>query len=151
MRLNNLSPAPGSKKVRLRVGRGASAGQGKTSGRGVKGQRARKGGYHKVGFEGGQMPLQRRLPKVGFRSKIAPTVAEVRLSELAKVTGDVVDLESLKAANVIPAKSLRARIVASGKFAKAVTIKGVHVTKGARAAIEAAGGKIEEAVAAAAT
>ncbi|MET0498056.1 MAG: 50S ribosomal protein L15 [Steroidobacteraceae bacterium] len=151
MRLNNLSPAPGSKKVRLRVGRGASAGQGKTSGRGVKGQRARKGGYHKVGFEGGQMPLQRRLPKVGFRSKIAPTVAEVRLSELAKVTGDVVDLESLKAANVIPAKSLRARIVASGKFAKAVTIKGIHVTKGARAAIEAAGGKIEEAAAEAAT
>ena len=149
MRLNNLSPAPGSKKVRLRVGRGASAGQGKTSGRGVKGQRARKGGYHKVGFEGGQMPLQRRLPKVGFRSKIAPTVAEVRLSELAKVAGDVVDIESLKAANVIPAKSLRARIVASGKFAKAVTIKGVHVTKGARAAIEAAGGKIEEAAAAA--
>ena len=151
MRLNNLSPAPGSKKVRLRVGRGASAGQGKTSGRGVKGQRARKGGYHKVGFEGGQMPLQRRLPMVGFRSKIAPTVAEVRLSELAKVTGDVVDLESLKAANVIPAKSLRARIVASGKFAKAVTIKGIHVTKGARAAIEAAGGKIEEAAAEAAT
>src|SRR5919108_403338 len=89
-------------KARLRVGRGASAGQGKTSGRGVKGQRARKGGYHKVGFEGGQMPLQRRLPKVGFRSKVAPTVAEVRLSELAKVDGDVVDLAALKAANVVP-------------------------------------------------
>jgi len=143
MRLNNLSPAPGSKKTRLRVGRGASAGQGKTSGRGVKGQRARKGGYHKVGFEGGQMPLQRRLPKVGFRSKIAPKVAEVRLSELAKVQGDVVDLDSLKAANVIPAFSLRARIVASGEFTKAVTIKGIHVTKGAKAAIEAAGGKID--------
>jgi len=143
MRLNNLSPAPGSRKTRLRVGRGASAGQGKTSGRGVKGQRARKGGYHKVGFEGGQMPLQRRLPKVGFRSKIAPTVAEVRLSELAKVQGDIVDLDTLKAANVVPQGALRARIVASGEFGKAVTIKGIHLTKGARAAIEAAGGKID--------
>jgi large subunit ribosomal protein L15 len=145
MRLNNISPAPGSKKVRLRVGRGASAGQGKTCGRGVKGQRARKGGYHKVGFEGGQMPLQRRLPKVGFRSKVAPTVAEVRLSELAKLTGNIVDLASLKAANLIHEQALRARIVASGEFGKAVTVKGVHVTKGARAAIEGAGGKIESA------
>jgi large subunit ribosomal protein L15 len=145
MRLNNISPAPGSKKVRLRVGRGASAGQGKTCGRGVKGQRARKGGYHKVGFEGGQMPLQRRLPKVGFRSKVAPTVAEVRLSELAKLTGNIVDLASLKAANLIHEQALRARIVASGAFGKAVTVKGVHVTKGARAAIEGAGGKIEAA------
>ena len=145
MRLNSISPSPGSKKVRLRVGRGASAGQGKTCGRGVKGQRARKGGYHKVGFEGGQMPLQRRLPKVGFRSKIAPLVAEVRLSELAKVTGDLIDLAALKAANVVPEQALRARIVASGEFAKAVTVKGVHVTKGAKAAIEAAGGKIEAA------
>jgi len=143
MRLNSISPAPGSKKTRLRVGRGASAGQGKTCGRGVKGQRARKGGYHKVGFEGGQMPLQRRLPKTGFRSAMARTVAEVRVSELAKVTGNVVDLATLKEANVIPAGALRARIVASGKVTKAVTIKGVHVTKGARAAIEAAGGKIE--------
>jgi large subunit ribosomal protein L15 len=145
MRLNNISPAPGSKKVRLRVGRGASAGQGKTCGRGVKGQRARKGGYHKVGFEGGQMPLQRRLPKVGFRSKVAPTVAEVRLSELAKLTGNIVDLASLKAANLIHEQALRARIVASGEFGKAVTVKGVHVTKGARAAIEGAGGTIEAA------
>ena len=143
MRLNGISPAPGSKKTRLRVGRGASAGQGKTCGRGVKGQRARKGGYHKVGFEGGQMPLQRRLPKFGFRSKIAPTVAEVRLSELAKVEADVIDLESLKAANVVPATAARARIVSSGGISRAVTIKGVHVTKGARAAVEAAGGKIE--------
>jgi large subunit ribosomal protein L15 len=150
MKLNTLSPAPGSRKVRLRVGRGASAGQGKTCGRGVKGQRARKGGYHKVGFEGGQMPLQRRLPKVGFRSKVAPMVAEVRLSELAKLQGEVVDLDALKAANVIPAQVLRARIVLSGEFGKAVTVKGIHVTKGARAAIEAAGGKIEEAPAAAA-
>ncbi|HEX4972948.1 MAG TPA: 50S ribosomal protein L15 [Steroidobacteraceae bacterium] len=143
MRLNSISPAPGSKKVRLRVGRGASAGQGKTCGRGVKGQRARKGGYHKVGFEGGQMPLQRRLPKVGFRSKIAPLVAEVRLSELAKVTGDLIDLASLKAANLVPEQSERARIVLSGTVARAVTVKGVHVTKGARTAIEGAGGKIE--------
>ncbi len=143
MRLNTISPAAGSKKVRLRVGRGASAGQGKTCGRGVKGQRARKGGYHKVGFEGGQMPLQRRLPKVGFRSAMARTVAEVRSSELAKVPGDVIDLASLKAANVIPAGVLRARIVASGDVTKAVTVKGVHVTKGARVAIEAAGGRIE--------
>ena len=145
MRLNTISPAPGSKKVRLRVGRGASAGQGKTCGRGVKGQRARKGGYHKVGFEGGQMPLQRRLPKTGFRSAIARTVAEVRVSELAKVEGALIDLASLKAANVVPETALRARIVASGAIAKKVTVKGVHVTKGARAAIEAAGGSIEAA------
>jgi large subunit ribosomal protein L15 len=143
MRLNDISPAAGSKKIRLRVGRGASAGQGKTCGRGVKGQRARKGGYHKVGFEGGQMPLQRRLPKVGFRSKIAPLVAEVRLSELAKIKGDLIDLASLKAANLVPEQSLRARIVLSGTVARAVTVKGVHVTKGARSAIETAGGKIE--------
>lgn len=145
MKLNSISPAPGSKKPRLRVGRGASAGQGKTCGRGVKGQRARKGGYHKVGFEGGQMPLQRRLPKVGFRSKVAPTVAEVRLSELAKVPADLIDLAALKAANVVPAQALRARIVASGNFGRKVTVKGVHVTKGARSAIEAAGGTVEAA------
>jgi large subunit ribosomal protein L15 len=143
MRLNNISPAPGSKRVRLRVGRGASAGQGKTCGRGVKGQRARKGGYHKVGFEGGQMPLQRRLPKTGFRSKMAPTVAEVRLSELAKLSGDVVDLATLKAANLVHEQALRARVVASGSVARALTVKGVHLTKGARAAIESAGGKVE--------
>jgi len=147
MKLNSISPAAGSKKTRLRVGRGASAGQGKTCGRGVKGQRARKGGYHKVGFEGGQMPLQRRLPKSGFRSKVAPTVAEVRLSELAKLTGEIVSLESLKEANLVPLHALRARIVLSGKVAKAVIVRGVHLTKGARAAVEAAGGKLEEAAA----
>jgi len=145
MKLNDISPAPGSKRPRLRVGRGASAGQGKTCGRGVKGQRARKGGYHKVGFEGGQMPLQRRLPKTGFRSSVAPTVAEVRLSELAKVKGDSIDLEALKLSNVVPATVLRARIVFSGEIKRAVTVKGLHVTKGARAAIEAAGGRIEAA------
>ena len=143
MRLNTLSPAPGSRKTRLRVGRGASAGQGKTCGRGVKGQRARKGGYHKVGFEGGQMPLQRRLPKFGFRSKVSPTVAEVRLSELAKVEGTVIDLESLKKAGVVDAQALRARIVASGAISRAVTVKGIHATKGALAAIAAAGGNVE--------
>src|SRR6476646_5059827 len=142
-RLNTLRPARGAKRPHLRVGRGASAGQGKTCGRGVKGQRARKGGYHKVGFEGGQMPLQRRLPKVGFRSKIAPLVAVVRLSELAKVSGDLIDLGSLKAANLVPEQAERARIVASGSVARAVTVKGVHVTNGARSAIEGAGGKIE--------
>ncbi|MEY4932780.1 MAG: hypothetical protein RLZZ403_1100 [Pseudomonadota bacterium] len=143
MRLNTLSPAPGSKKTRLRVGRGASAGQGKTCGRGVKGQRARKGGYHKVGFEGGQMPLQRRLPKFGFRSKVSPTVGEVMLSELAKVEGTVIDLEALKKAGVVDAQALRARIVSSGGIDRAVTVKGIHVTKGALAAIVAAGGTVE--------
>ena len=143
MRLNTLKPASGSKRPRLRVGRGASAGQGKTCGRGVKGQRARKGGYHKVGFEGGQMPIQRRLPKVGFRSQMARSRAEVRLSELAKVTADVVDLEALKQAGVVPMEAERAKVVLSGEIKKAVTLKGVAATKGARAAIEAAGGKIE--------
>src|SRR4029077_18708311 len=144
MRLNTLRPAPGSKRPRLRVGRGASAGQGKTCGRGTKGQRARKGGYHKVGFEGGQMPLQRRMPKVGFRSDIKRTRAEVRLHELAKVAGEVVDLEALKRAGVVAPSAERAKVVLSGELKKAVTLKGVAATKGARAAIEAAGGRIEE-------
>ncbi|MGA0735101.1 MAG: 50S ribosomal protein L15 [Steroidobacteraceae bacterium] len=143
MRINTIKPAPGSKRPRLRVGRGASAGQGKTCGRGVKGQRARKGGYHKVGFEGGQMPLQRRLPKVGFRSAIKATRAEVRLDELAKVVADVIDLAALKAANVVPMHTEVAKVVLSGEIKKAVTLKGVGVTKGAKAAIEAAGGRIE--------
>ena len=143
MRLNTLKPAPGARRVRKRVGRGASAGQGKTCGRGVKGQRARKGGYHKVNFEGGQMPLQRRLPKVGFRSAMKRSRAEVRLSELAKVEGELVDLESLKKAGVVPAATERAKVVLSGEIARAVTLKGVAATRGARAAIEAAGGHIE--------
>ena len=145
MKLNNISPAAGSRKPRLRVGRGASAGQGKTCGRGVKGQRARKGGYHKVGFEGGQMPIQRRLPKVGFRSKVAPLVAEVRLNELARIECGVIDLASLKRANLVPARAERARIMRSGEIKVAVTIRGVGVTKGAREAIEAVGGKVEAA------
>ncbi|HEV2229698.1 MAG TPA: 50S ribosomal protein L15 [Steroidobacteraceae bacterium] len=148
MRLNTLKPAPGARRPRLRVGRGASAGQGKTCGRGTKGQRARKGGYHKVGFEGGQMPLQRRMPKVGFRSDIKRTRAEVRLHELAKVEAAVVDLEALKQAGVVPPTAERAKVVLSGELKKAVTLKGVAATKGARAAIEAAGGRVEDAPAA---
>jgi large subunit ribosomal protein L15 len=143
MRLNDMKPAHGSRKVRLRVGRGASAGQGKTCGRGVKGQRARKGGYHKVGFEGGQMPIQRRMPKVGFRSKIQALRAEVRLDELAKVDTAVIDLDALKKANIIPTFADQAKVVLSGEIKKAVTLKGIGATKGAREAIEKAGGTVE--------
>jgi large subunit ribosomal protein L15 len=148
MKLNTIGPAPGSKKPRTRVGRGASAGQGKTCGRGVKGQRARKGGYHKVGFEGGQMPLQRRLPKIGFRSALSRRSAEVRLSELHKVEGGNIDLAILKAANLVPADTLQAKIVLSGDVKAAYTVTGVGVTKGARAAIEKAGGKVVDAASA---
>jgi large subunit ribosomal protein L15 len=144
MQLNTIKPGAGSRRPRLRVGRGASAGQGKTCGRGVKGQRARKGGYHKVGFEGGQMPLQRRLPKVGFRSAMKRSRAEVRLSELALIAAPVIDLAALKAANIVPVFAERAKVVLSGAIGKAVTLKGVAATKGARAAIEAAGGKVED-------
>jgi len=141
MKLNDIGPAAGSKKKRLRVGRGASAGQGKTCGRGVKGQRARKGGYHKVGFEGGQMPLQRRLPKMGFRSKVKPTRGEITLDTLGRLaakSGGTVDLAALKAASVE-----RVKIILSGTLGSAVTVKGLAATKGARAAIEAAGGRVE--------
>jgi large subunit ribosomal protein L15 len=144
MQLNTLKPGAGSRRPRLRVGRGASAGQGKTCGRGVKGQRARKGGYHKVGFEGGQMPLQRRLPKVGFRSALKASRAEVRLDELLKVKAAIIDLAALKAANVVPVFAERAKVVLSGELKKAVTLKGIAVTKGARAAITAAGGTVED-------
>ena len=123
MRLNDMKPAHGARKTRLRVGRGASAGQGKTCGRGVKGQRARKGGYHKVGFEGGQMPIQRRMPKVGFRSKMR-AMAEVRLDELAKVEGAVIDLDALKKANIIPTFADHAKVVLSGEIKKAVYAQG---------------------------
>jgi large subunit ribosomal protein L15 len=145
MRMNELAPAAGSRHNRLRVGRGASAGQGKTCGRGVKGQRARKGGYHKVGFEGGQMPLQRRLPKVGFRSAMKATRSEVMLSELAKVEGTVIDLAALKAAHVVSVNAEVAKVVLSGTITRAVTLKGIGATKGAMAAIIAAGGKVEAA------
>jgi len=143
MRLNEIKPAEGSRKEPKRLGRGHSAGQGKTSGRGVKGQHARSGGYHKVGFEGGQMPLQRRLPKVGFSSRKSRYAGELRLGELAKLDGEV-DLLALKAAGLVGQEVKRVKIIASGKIDKAVTVKGLAVTAGARAAIEAAGGKIEE-------
>jgi large subunit ribosomal protein L15 len=143
MRLNTLKPAPGSKPARKRVGRGIGSGLGKTAGRGHKGQKARAGGFHKVGFEGGQMPLQRRLPKVGFRSRLGRVTAEVRLSELAKVQGDVVDMEALYYARVLPMTMTRAKIILSGSIERAVTVRGLGVTKGARAAIEAAGGTVE--------
>ena len=143
MRLNTIRPGAGARRPRLRVGRGASAGQGKTCGRGVKGQRARKGGYHKVGFEGGQMPLQRRMPKVGFRSAIKALRGEVRLHELAAIPAAVIDLAALKAAQVVAVNAESAKVVLSGKLEKAVHLKGIGVTKGARAAIEAAGGKVE--------
>jgi len=143
MRLNDMSPANGARKTRRRVGRGASAGQGKTSGRGVKGQRARKGGYHKVGFEGGQMPIQRRMPKVGFRSKIKALHAEVRLDELAKVDGSAIDLAALIKANIIPTFATHAKVVLSGEIKKAYTLKGIGATKGAKEAIEKAGGTVE--------
>jgi large subunit ribosomal protein L15 len=145
MKLNTIKPAAGAKRTRLRVGRGASAGQGKTSGRGVKGQRARKGGYHKVGFEGGQMPLQRRLPKVGFRSAMKATRAEVRLSELNGIEAEVIDLAVLKKAGIVGAQAQKAKVVLSGELKKAVTLKGIGATKGAAAAIEKAGGRIEAA------
>jgi len=144
MRLNELAPGKGAKKEGKRLGRGHSAGQGKTSGRGQKGQHARSGGFHKVGFEGGQMPLQRRLPKVGFGSRSARTTAEVRLHELAKVGADVIDLAALQQANVVSRIITRVKVFASGSIDKAVTLKGIQVTRGARAAIEAAGGKVED-------
>jgi large subunit ribosomal protein L15 len=143
MYLNTLSPAPGAKKSRKRVGRGIGSGLGKTGGRGHKGQKSRTGGFHKVGFEGGQMPLQRRLPKVGFVSQKSLYRSEVRLHELAKVEGDTVDLTALKSANIISGNVKYVKVIASGEISKAVTVKGLGVTKGARAAIEAAGGKVE--------
>jgi large subunit ribosomal protein L15 len=143
MRLNEIKPAAGSRKAPKRLGRGHSAGQGKTSGRGVKGQHARAGGYHKTGFEGGQMPLQRRLPKVGFVSRKARESGELRLGELAKFDGEV-DLLALKTAGLVGQHVKRVKIIASGSIDKALTIKGLAVTPGARAAIEATGGSIEE-------
>lgn len=144
MRLNELKPDSGSKHARKRLGRGIGSGLGKTGGRGHKGQKARAGGFHKVGFEGGQMPLQRRLPKVGFRSLTAPTVEEIRLGELKRVEGEVVDLAALLAADLIRHSTKTAKIIASGTVDRAFTVRGVGVTKGARAAIEAAGGQVEE-------
>lgn len=144
MRLNTLSPAEGSRKEGKRVGRGIGSGLGKTCGRGHKGQKARSGGSVKPGFEGGQQPLQRRLPKFGFTSRKQRFSAEIRLHELNKVEADVIDLAALKAADLVSGSIKRAKVVLSGELAKAVTLKGLAVTKGARAAIEAAGGKIED-------
>jgi large subunit ribosomal protein L15 len=144
MRLNTLTPQKGSKKDGKRFGRGHSAGQGKTAGRGQKGQHARAGGYTKVGFEGGQMPLQRRLPKVGFTSLQKASSVEVRLHELAIPEADVIDMGALRKAGLISAQAQKVKVILSGKLEKAVKVKGVKVTKGARAAIEAAGGSVED-------
>jgi large subunit ribosomal protein L15 len=145
MRLNTIKPGTGSKRTRLRVGRGASAGQGKTCGRGVKGQRARKGGYHKVGFEGGQMPLQRRLPKIGFRSHMKASRAELTLSDLMRVVGTDVTLAGLIEANLVPESTKVVKIILSGTVSKAYVVKDkvIKATKGAKSAVESAGGSFE--------
>lgn len=143
MKLNEIAPAPGAKTVRKRIGRGIGSGWGKTGGRGHKGQKARTGKGIMPGFEGGQMPLQRRLPKFGFTSHLKMATAEVRLSELNLVDGDVVDLAALKKANIVRGDMLRAKVVLSGAVTRALTVKGVALTKGAREAILAAGGKVE--------
>lgn len=144
MELNDISSPEGARPTRKRVGRGIGSGLGKTGGRGHKGHKARSGGSRKAGFEGGQMPLQRRLPKFGFNSRMAPFSAEVRLSELAKVDTDVIDMDSLKAAGIVDRRAQRIKIILSGEVDKAFTVSGVKVTKGAKAAIEAAGGSISE-------
>lgn len=144
MQLNTLKPAAGSRSPKKRVGRGMGSGVGKTSGRGHKGQKSRSGGRIRPGFEGGQQPLQMRLPKFGFNSAKARVTAEVTLSELAKVDAEVIDLQALIDADVIKGTMKRAKVILSGKIEKAVTLKGIKATKGAAAAIEAAGGKIEE-------
>ena len=144
MRLNTLKPAAGSKHAAKRVCRGIGSGTGKTAGRGHKGQKSRSGGGIRPGFEGGQQPLQARLPKFGFTSRMAKVMAEVTLSELCKVNADVIDLQALKDADLIKESMMRAKVMLSGEINKAVTLKGIGVTKGARAAIEAAGGKIDE-------
>ncbi len=144
MNLNTLKPAPGSRPDRKRVGRGIGSGFGKTCSRGHKGQHSRAGGYHKVGFEGGQMPLQRRLPKVGFRSRKGAQTAELRLHELELISGGVVDLNALKDAKLVPASTKRVKVINSGKLETAVNTKGLFFTVGARKAVEKAGGKIED-------
>jgi large subunit ribosomal protein L15 len=143
MKLNDLSPAEGSKKSRKRVGRGIGSGFGKTAGRGHKGQKSRSGGFHKVGFEGGQMPLQRRLPKRGFNSRTARYNAEVRLYQLEVMKADLIDLDTLKAEGVVNHDTRKVKVINTGELSRAVTVKGLGVTKGAQAAIESAGGKVE--------
>ena len=144
MRLNDIKPAKGSKRTAKRVGRGIGSGFGKTCGRGHKGQKSRSGGFHKVGFEGGQMPLQRRLPKVGFRSRKSLVGDQIRLHELGRVEGDIIDLATLRKADLISGRIKRVKLIASGDVDRALTVRGLAVTKGARVAIEAAGGKVEE-------
>lgn len=143
MRLNGLQPAPGSRVEKRRLGRGIGSGLGKTSGKGHKGQKARAGGFHKVGFEGGQMPLQRRLPKVGFTSRSKHRSAEVTLRSLAKITADCIDLTLLKQAGLVPAAALRAKVIVKGELDRAIQIKGLLVSAGARRIIEEKGGSIE--------
>ena len=143
MQLNGIKPAARSKHDKKRVGRGIGCGLGKTAGRGHKGQKARSGGFHKIGFEGGQMPLQRRLPKRGFVSLAKGDAAEVRLADLQRLTADTIDLAVLKQAGVVPHLALRAKVILSGELQRKVTLKGIAVTKGARAAIEGAGGSVE--------
>ncbi len=144
MRLNTLSSAPGARKATKRVGRGIGSGNGKTCGRGHKGQKSRSGGSVRPGFEGGQMPLQKRLPKYGFSSRIARTTAQIRTAELNRVESEIIDLDALKSADLVKQDIQRARVFLSGELRKAVTVKGLGLTKGAREAIEQAGGKIEE-------
>ena len=143
MKLNTISPAEGSKKDRKRVGRGIGSGHGKTAGRGHKGQKARSGGYHKVGFEGGQMPLQRRLPKRGFSSRTARYNAEIRLYQLEVMKADVIDMDLLKSESMVGHDTKKVKIINTGELTRTITVKGLAVTKGAQAAIEAAGGKVE--------
>ena len=142
MRLNSLKPAPGAKHLRKRVGRGIGSGHGKTAGLGHKGQKARSGGYHKIGFEGGQMPLQRRVPKRGFVSLSDASTFEVRLFQVNVIAAETVDLASLKQAGIVPRAALRAKVILAGKIERAIKLQGVFATKGARAAIEAAGGSV---------
>ncbi len=144
MELNTLKPAPGSRPARKRVGRGIGSGHGKTCGRGHKGQKSRSGGFHKVGFEGGQMPLQRRLPKVGFTARKSIFRAQLRTSDLGAVDAEVIDIAALKEANLVPGKARQVKVFLSGDVKKPVKLKGLRVSRGARAAIEAAGGSIEE-------
>lgn len=144
MRLNHIKPAPGSKRPRRRVGRGIGSGLGKTAGRGHKGQKSRSGGFHKVGFEGGQMPLQRRLPKRGFVTREKEPTVEVRLSELGRLESEAIDLDTLKQAGIVPARTVSVKIIRTGELSRALKLRGIAASAGARASIEAAGGRIEE-------
>jgi large subunit ribosomal protein L15 len=144
MRLNTISPAPGAKQTKKRVGRGIGSGLGKTCGRGHKGQKSRAGGFHKVGFEGGQLPLQRRVPKIGFNSRKALFAAQIRLDQLAKVEADTIDILALVKAGLVPKRAKRVKVIASGKIDRPINLQNIAVSAGARQAIKAAGGRIGE-------